>query len=110
MIELLESRLLLSRSWFVATNGNDAAAGTLAAPFRNIQHAASLAQAGDTIFIRGGLYHETVTPAQSGTSAAPISYMPYGSPSVTIDGADPCGGWANDHCEIYLTADTSPPG
>src|SRR5690349_19553033 len=104
MIELLESRLLLSRSWFVSTIGNDSAAGTLAAPFRNIQRAASLAQPGDSIYIRGGVYHEIVTPAQSGTSAAPITYMPYGSETVTIDGADPISGWSNYSGAIYSAA------
>src|SRR5690242_8626987 len=101
MIEMLEPRLLLSRAWFVATNGNDSAAGTLNAPFRNIQRAASLAQAGDTVYIRGGTYHETVTPAQSGTASAPITFVPYGSETVTIDGADPIGGWANYSGAIF---------
>src|ERR1700726_1552925 len=63
MIEALESRRLLSASWFVSTTGADTNPGTLAAPFRTIQHAANLAQPGDTVQIRGGIYRETVTVA-----------------------------------------------
>src|SRR5688500_14247788 len=65
--EPLESRVLLS-SYFVSTAGNDAHAGSASAPFRTIQRAADVAQPGDTVFVRGGTYRETVTPRRSGTS------------------------------------------
>jgi hypothetical protein len=93
--EFLERRQLMSTTWYVATTGSDANPGTVTAPFQTIQQAANLAQAGDTVLIRGGIYHETVTPAHSGTSASPITYAAYNNESVTLDGADPIGGWAN---------------
>jgi len=94
-VESLESRMLLSTSWFVSTNGSDTNPGTLAAPFRTIQHAATLTQPGDTVLIRGGIYHETVHPAHSGTTSAPITFEAYNNESVTIDGADPITGWSS---------------
>jgi uncharacterized protein DUF1565 len=39
-------------SYFVSTSGNDSNAGTEAAPWRTIQHAADTARAGATVNIR----------------------------------------------------------
>ena len=91
-LEGLERRMLLS-AWFVAPTGSDANAGTLRKPFQTIQHAADVAQPGDTVFIRKGTYRESVVPAQSGTAAAPITFERYRHESVIIDGADPIGGF-----------------
>ena len=93
-LEPLEERALLSASWYVATTGSNSNAGTSpGAAFQTIQKAASVAQAGDTVYISAGTYHETVTPANSGTAAAPITYEPYQGGSVVVDGADPITGW-----------------
>ena len=94
-VEALEWRKLFSTTWFVATNGSNANPGTIYAPFQTIQQAANLAQPGDTVMIRGGIYHETVSPPNSGTSSAPITFQPYNNESVTIDGADPITGWSS---------------
>jgi Right handed beta helix region len=75
-------------SFYVATNGADGNPGTLTQPLQTIQNAANRAQPGDTIFIRGGTYHETVVPARSGSSSEPITYAPYENESVVISGAD----------------------
>ncbi|HEY2587176.1 MAG TPA: carbohydrate-binding protein [Tepidisphaeraceae bacterium] len=93
-MEFLERRQLMSTTWYVATTGSDNNPGTLGAPFQTIQHAATLAQPGDTVLIRGGIYHETVTPANSGTGGNVITYAAYNNESVTVDGADPIGGWS----------------
>ena len=72
----LEPRVLLS-TYYVSTAGSDAGPGSLASPFRTIQHAAKLVQLGDTVLVRGGTYRETVTPSHSGTSSQPITFKPY---------------------------------
>jgi len=80
--------------YFVASGGSDANPGTnLAAPFQTIQHAAATALAGDTCFIRAGVYHETLAPANSGTSTAAITFTAYSNEIVTLDGADAVTGW-----------------
>lgn len=43
-------------TWYVATNGNDANAGTVLQPFRTIQKAIDTARPNDTIELRGGTY------------------------------------------------------
>lgn len=90
--EVLERRVLLS-AWYVSSAGSDAAAGDKKTPFQTIQHAADVAQPGDTVWIKGGVYRETVTIAHSGTSAAPITFKPFGRQKVTLDGTDPLGGF-----------------
>src|SRR3990172_7987280 len=61
-------------TYYVATTGNDANPGTSAAPFRNIQKAASTVVAGDTVKIKAGTYSEQVNIAKSGTASNYISF------------------------------------
>ena len=101
LCEWMERRVLLSQTWYVATNGSNLNAGTLAAPLATIQAAANAAQPGDTVMIEGGTYHETVTPPISGTSAAPITFEAYDNQTVIISGADPISGWTQYNGSIY---------
>ena len=48
-----------ARSYYVAPNGNDSAAGTQAAPWASIARAQTVAQPGDTVYFRGGTYAYT---------------------------------------------------
>src|SRR4051812_11382660 len=86
--EVMEPRLLLA-TVYVSTGGSDAAPGTLSQPLRTIQAAANLAQPGDTVLVRGGVYRESVRPARSGTGTDRITFSPYPGESVTVSGADP---------------------
>ncbi|MDB5171437.1 MAG: carbohydrate-binding cenc domain protein [Phycisphaerales bacterium] len=100
-VETLESRELLSANWFVAPSGSDTNSGSLSSPFKTIQRAANLAQPGDHVEIRAGVYHEAVTPAHSGNPSAPITFEAYNGEHVTVSGADPVGGWAKYSGNIY---------
>ena len=103
-VEPLEARRLFS-TWYVALNGSDSNNGrTLRHPFATIQRAADVAQAGDTVFIHGGTYRETVVPAHSGTAKKPILFRPLNNQKVTIDGADPVGGWSPSADNIFQTS------
>jgi hypothetical protein len=73
--------------YVVAPAGNDAAAGTLAAPWKTLGHAAALATAGDTVEIRAGTYAERVSFTRSGTAAAPIIFRAYADETPVLDGA-----------------------
>ena len=95
-IEPLEGRMLLSATWFVAPWGSDSAAGSLAQPLRTIQRAASVANSGDTVAIRGGIYRETVTPARNG-----ITFEAYNGENVTVSGADVVANWAGYSANVY---------
>ena len=65
--------------WFVSTTGNDANSGTLASPFATLGKAASVAQPGQTIYMRGGTYlpNATIHITNSGTLGNRISLLAY---------------------------------
>ena len=76
-------------SWYVATNGSDSAAGTLAAPFQTLSNAYSKASAGDTIQVRGGTYREAVVLAgKSGSAGSPITLTSYTNETAVLSGLD----------------------
>jgi hypothetical protein len=73
--------------YYVATTGSDGNAGTQAAPWRTIQHAATSVKAGDTVNIRAGVYNEAVTPTVSGSATAgSITFQSYPGETAIIDG------------------------
>lgn len=82
-----------SKVYYVSPSGADSNSGTLSKPFQNIQKCASVATAGYTCLIQGGIYRETVIPANSGTAGKPITFKAYQNEQVTISGADPISNW-----------------
>lgn len=88
--------------YYVSPNGSDSNPGTLTQPFRTVQKCADVAIAGDTCYIRAGVYRETVRPANSGVSGAPITFKPYNGELVVISGADVITGpWTLHSGAIY---------
>jgi hypothetical protein len=79
---------LAASTYYVAPNGNDGNAGTLAAPFATIQKAVGVVAAGDAISVRGGTYALTtnIQITKSGTAAAPITLAAYAGERVIIEG------------------------
>jgi hypothetical protein len=75
-------------SYYVSTTGSDTSgAGTLASPWRTIQHAANMVRAGDTVNVRGGSYNESVTIGASGSvSAGLITFQSYPGETAIVDG------------------------
>ena len=104
LVEALEERVLLSR-WYVSPTGSDSNPGhSIKRAFATIQQAANVAHAGDTVFIRGGTYRETVIPAHSGAAAKPITFRAITNQQVIIDGADPVGGWTPAGNGVFQTS------
>lgn len=107
MVLLLTSLLLphpvYAKGYYVSNSGNNNNAGDLPSPFQTIQHCADLVTAGDTCFIRKGTYRETVTPKNSGTSNAPITFTSYQNEQVIITGTEKVTGWTQHSGAIYKT-------
>lgn len=65
--------------FYISPLGSDSNPGTIDLPFISLQKAISLADPGDTIFMRGGTYPygQTIRVERSGTAAAPIRIWAY---------------------------------
>lgn len=87
-------------TYYVAPNGNDASAGTIAAPWKSIARAQEAAAPGDTIYFRGGDYVYTaslascasktdvvsaITLDKSGEQDKPIRYWAYPGETPVFD-------------------------
>jgi len=80
-------------TYYVAKNGSDTSPGTSSAPLRTIGAAALLAQPGDTVVVRAGVYREEIVLPRGGTSAAPITYEAETGAAVTITGSNAFATW-----------------
>ena len=74
--------------YYVAPTGDDDNPGTITHPWRTIQKAADTLTAGDTVYIRAGVYAEQVVPQNSGSAGQPIIYAAYPGETAIIDGTD----------------------
>ncbi len=78
---------LETAAYYVAPTGDDAAAGTKAAPFATIKKAAELAQPGQLVYLRGGTYLATtkIGLTRAGTAATPIRIRAYPGERPVLD-------------------------
>ena len=89
-------------TFYVATNGRDVNRGTDASPLRTIQHAANLAQPGDTIIVHEGIYRERVSPPRGGTSDAKrIVFEAAPGERPVITGAEPVRNWEKVQQDVW---------
>jgi len=66
--------------------GEDDAAGSEAAPWRTLRYAFEKLSAGDTLYLRGGVYREQAYCAVTGHPGAPITIRAYPGERVILDG------------------------
>ncbi|MBO4897868.1 MAG: DUF1565 domain-containing protein [Clostridia bacterium] len=81
--------------------GSDSNDGSEGAPFKTIQRAADVAQAGDTVIIREGVYRETVTPKNSGNATQPVIFKAADGENVTISAFEELSGFKPYKNGIY---------
>lgn len=71
---------------FVAQDGDDSWPGTIDQPLRTIQKGADLVTAGETVYVREGVYTERVMIRHSGTPDSPITVAAFPGETPVIDG------------------------
>lgn len=97
-----------AREWFVRqadATASDTADGTVNHPLRTINVAAQLAQAGDTVTVGAGIYHEWISPARGGSETAPIVYRSVPEHAAIVRGTDVLGAdWKqeSDAPEVFV--------
>ncbi len=88
---------------YVSKDGDDSNSGTIDNPFLTITKAASVAVAGDIVYIRKGTYEETLTPLNSGTAGNPIIFQSFPGERVIISAMESLSGWTQESGAIYKT-------
>ncbi len=78
--------LASATTYYVAKSGNDGYPGTYTQPWLTITKAANTMIAGDTVFVRAGIYNERLIPKNSGSAGKYITYAVYPDNYVTIKG------------------------
>lgn len=66
--------------------GDDASPGTVDRPWRTLAHAVTQLAAGQTLYLRGGIYFEHVTVSLRGTQQQPITLRSYPGELAVLDG------------------------
>lgn len=94
---------------YVATDGNDASAGTISAPLKTLTKAVSLVKPGGIIIMRAGTYQGAVINTGFGTASAWVTLKAAPGESVTLQG-NPRGAsvatiyFYNSGCDEYAAA------
>src|ERR1700732_2082544 len=74
-------------TYYVSTSGKDTSSGTITSPWRTIQHAANSVKAGDTVYVRAGVYNEIVSiPSSGSASGGYITFSSHPGELAIIDG------------------------
>lgn len=98
-----------ARTYYVAPDGSADAEGTVEQPLGSIQQAVDRMQAGDTCFVRGGTYRETVEFKRSGKPGQPIRVQAYEDEQVILDGTTNVSSpWKQHEGPIYKTTVDQP--
>jgi len=71
------------------------ASGSERQPFKTLAAACRKAQAGDTVYVKNGVYREMLVPRHSGTRESPITFEAIGS-QVWIKGSDVVTHWRRE--------------
>jgi len=82
----LDRKMTDGTAYFVDPRGDDAQDGTVTRPWKTIQHGAGRLKPGDTLYLRGGVYHETVFLSRSGRKDAPIVITAFPGELPVLDG------------------------
>lgn len=88
---LIFTAVIHAKTFYVSTTGNDANPGTSGNPIASVIKAIGLAQPGDSIRVKPGLYRGRYVINKSGQSGSKIVLQ--GEPGVILDGGDIVKGW-----------------
>lgn len=102
------------QAFHVATDGDDGNPGTEAEPWATLTFAVDQLQAGDTLIVGGGTYHETVAVTANGTEENPITIVAADGETPIVDGSLSAyrtsgnSAWENVSGNLWRTVATLP--
>lgn len=80
-----EDNRVVNNAIYVATDGNDSNNGTIDSPYATVYKAISKANAGQTIYVRGGTYNQNIVITKSGTENNYITIRNYPNEKPVFD-------------------------
>jgi hypothetical protein len=89
----------IAATYYVSPTGSDSSSGTSSAPFRTIQKAANIVNAGDTVIVKNGTYTDTnsdkmvVYLNRGGTSGHPVTFRSENKWGAIVDGQNNTTGY-----------------
>ena len=98
----LSTLLSFGKNIYVSSDAKSYGDGTIENPYKKISYAASVALAGDTVLIHGGVYREWVSPANSGKGyLQPVVYMSVPGEDVYLKGSEEIKSWEKEKNGIW---------
>lgn len=96
----------VGKTYYVAQTeaASDDNNGSSLAPFKTLKKAGTVAEPGDTVIIREGVYRETFAPKNDGTEANPITFRAAEGEKVVISASDELGKFVNYKDNIYVSS------
>lgn len=95
--------LVNGTAFYVAPYGNDSNSGDISAPFRTIQHAVNAARAGDTVFVRDGIYYERqISLYHGGAQDRPLTIAGTPGETAVIDNGLSVSGWSSAGGSVFV--------
>ncbi len=85
ILVLLSTSSVSAASYYVSLSGSDSNNGSQFAPFKTFNKSMSVLGAGDTLYINGGTYTESLNVNKSGNAGAPITIRGVAGQNVVID-------------------------
>ncbi len=83
----VERKLSSGPAYYVdSLRGDDTDDGSTERPWKTLQHSVQQLKPGDTLYLRDGIYYETVYLTQSGTAESPIVIAAYPGELPVLDG------------------------
>jgi hypothetical protein len=99
---LLTASMAYAKEYHVSVTGSDKNDGSAQKPFKTINYAAQLAQAGDVITVHAGTYREWINPARGGESnERRIVYQAATGEKVEIKGSEIVTGWKKEREGVW---------
>ena len=102
---VLQASLVSAADLYVATSGSDQNPGTIDRPLATIQRAVDMVTPGETVYIRGGLYRQSIDlGGKAGAPDRPLTITNYRDEKVTFDGTTKIDSeWILDEGKVYKT-------
>jgi hypothetical protein len=77
---------LVAANYYISPDGADGKAGSIDSPWATFAHAQTQMSAGDTLILKDGTYHQSLTVSISGMTGKPVTFKAQNDGSAVVNG------------------------